>query len=51
MTTHPRRTALRHLISADLKEERVFWCGRINQVLENLRAWDVDALEPTAGAF
>jgi len=48
MTCYPHRTALRHLISADLKEERVLWCSQLNRCLANLRAWDIDAQEPTS---
>jgi len=47
MTCYPRRTALRHLLSADLKEERHQWCRQINRVLANLRAWDPDAQKPS----
>lgn len=48
MTTYPRRTALRHLLSADLKEERTIWCTKLNQALANLRAWDTSAQEATS---
>ena len=48
MTCYPHRTALRHLISADLKEERLLWCSQINRALCNLRAWDMEAQEPTS---
>jgi len=33
-------TVLRHLLSADSRNERVVWCDILNQALENLRAWD-----------
>ena len=45
--SNPNRTALRHLLSADLKEERHLWCRQINRVLANLRAWDADAQKPS----
>lgn len=48
MTCYPHRTAVRHLISADLKEERSLWCSQINRAVANLRAWDIDAQEPTS---
>lgn len=47
MTCYNHRTALRHLLSADLKEERQLWCSQINFALANLRAWDPDAQEPS----
>jgi len=33
-------TVLRHLLSADSREERVAWCDMLNKALDNLRAWD-----------
>lgn len=33
-------TILRHLLSADSRQERVLWCDILNKALENLRAWD-----------
>ena len=48
MTCYPHRTAIRHLISADLKEERSLWCSQINRAVANLRAWDIDAQEATS---
>ena len=48
MTCYPHRTAVRHLISADLKEERSLWCSQINRAVANLRAWDIDAQEATS---
>jgi len=33
-------TVLRHLLSADSRNERVVWCDILNQALDNLRAWD-----------
>lgn len=34
-------TVLRHLLSADSRNERVAWCDDLNQALDNLRAWDI----------
>ena len=31
---------LRHLLSADSREERLLWCNILNKALDNLRAWD-----------
>ncbi|KAI9557161.1 hypothetical protein GHT06_016968 [Daphnia sinensis] len=42
MTCYPNETALRHLISADVKEERQLWCTQINRVLANLRVWNLE---------
>jgi len=33
-------TTLRHLLSADSRQERVAWCDILNRALDNLRAWD-----------
>ena len=33
-------TILRHLLSADSREERLVWCDILNKALDNLRAWD-----------
>jgi len=33
-------TIIRHLLSADSREERLTWSSILNQALENLRAWD-----------
>ena len=43
MMCYPHETARRHLLSADLKEQRQRWCTKINLALTNLRAWNVDA--------
>ncbi|XP_063982129.1 anillin-like isoform X2 [Diachasmimorpha longicaudata] len=32
-------TTIRHLISADTKEERLEWCSKLNQTLNLIRAW------------
>ncbi|ODM96833.1 Actin-binding protein anillin [Orchesella cincta] len=37
---HKGYTAVRHLISADTREERDVWCHMLNKALANLRAWD-----------
>jgi len=34
------QTIIRHLLSADSREERIEWCSILNQALDNLRAWD-----------
>lgn len=34
------------MLSADTKEERILWCNKLNEALENIRAWQVDALKP-----
>ena len=34
-------TILRHLLSADSRQERLTWCEILNKALENLRAWDI----------
>lgn len=43
MTCHLHATAMRHLLSADSKEERQSWCSKINLTLANLRAWNAPA--------
>ena len=35
-----KTTVLRHLLSADSRNERVVWCDILTQALDNLRAWD-----------
>ncbi|KAL1115295.1 hypothetical protein AAG570_007326, partial [Ranatra chinensis] len=32
-------TTIRHLLSADTKEDRLEWCDQINRTLALLRAW------------
>ena len=34
-------TILRHLLSADSRQERLTWCEILNKALENLTAWDI----------
>lgn len=36
----------RYLLTADTKDERILWCSRINEALENVRKWDPQALRP-----
>ena len=33
-------------MSADTKDERMLWCGKLNEALQNVRAWHSDALRP-----
>ena len=42
-SSHPpgHVTILRHLLSADSRNERLTWCDILNKALENLRAWDI----------
>ena len=39
-------TILRHLLSADTREERLNWCSIISKALANLRAWDPTSSKP-----
>ncbi|CAM1302396.1 ANLN (predicted) [Pycnogonum litorale] len=39
-------TTKKHLLSADSKEERVWWCEKINKALTNIRKWDPQAMHP-----
>ncbi|XP_029642281.1 anillin isoform X2 [Octopus sinensis] len=43
---HHTMATIRHMLSADTKEERILWCNKLNEALENIRAWQVDALKP-----
>lgn len=36
----------RYLLTADTKDERILWCSKINEALENVRKWDPQALRP-----
>ena len=36
----------RYLLTADSKVERIEWCNKINEALENVRKWDPNALRP-----
>lgn len=40
------QTTIRHLLSADTREERLGWCAVVNKALANLRAWDPTAFRP-----
>ncbi|GFO20716.1 actin-binding protein anillin [Plakobranchus ocellatus] len=44
--TYNSTTSVKHLMSADSKEERIVWCNKINRTLANLRTWNADALKP-----
>jgi len=48
---HSEYTAVRHLVSADTKEERDVWCKQFNRALANLRAWDPHAHSPDDTLF
>jgi actin-binding protein anillin len=39
-------TILRHLLSADTRDERISWCHMISKALVNLRAWDPTSCKP-----
>ncbi|XP_064640382.1 anillin-like [Lineus longissimus] len=39
-------TSIKHMLSADTKDDRVLWCGKLNQALKNIRTWQSDALQP-----
>ncbi|XP_052822337.1 anillin [Octopus bimaculoides] len=43
---HHTMATIRHMLSADTKEERILWCNKLNEALDNIRAWQVDALKP-----
>lgn len=44
-------TSTKIMLSADTKEERILWCNSLNQVVENLRTWDPEALRPMPTPF
>ncbi|GFR71405.1 actin-binding protein anillin [Elysia marginata] len=44
--TYKSTTSVKHLMSADSKEERIVWCNKVNRTLANLRTWNADALKP-----
>jgi len=48
---HTKKTAIRHLLSADTREERDAWCANLNRALANLRAWDPQAASPDDTLF
>nr|XP_018911777.1 PREDICTED: actin-binding protein anillin-like [Bemisia tabaci] len=39
LVRYPTHTLVRHLLSADTKEERIEWCDILNKALAILRAW------------
>ncbi|XP_059096136.1 anillin-like isoform X2 [Tigriopus californicus] len=39
-------TSIRHLLSADTRDDRIGWCKILNRALENIRAWDPTAMRP-----
>lgn len=43
---HTTMATVRHMMSADTKEERILWCNKVNQALDNIRSWQPDALRP-----
>ncbi|XP_054275787.1 anillin-like isoform X3 [Macrosteles quadrilineatus] len=43
MIRHQNTTTIRHLLSADTKEDRIQWCQHVNKSLALLRAWGVSA--------
>lgn len=44
--TYDTMTTVRHMLSADTKEERIVWCNKLNRALANIRTWHCDALRP-----
>ncbi|XP_048253583.1 anillin-like isoform X3 [Haliotis rufescens] len=44
--TYNTMTTIRHMMSADTKEERIVWCNKVNRALANIRTWHSDALPP-----
>ncbi|KAK2583292.1 hypothetical protein KPH14_009296 [Odynerus spinipes] len=39
MVTNGSETTIRHLLSADTKEDRLEWCSKLNKTLHLIRAW------------
>ena len=33
-------TTVRHLLSADTRDDRVAWCAVLQKAIDNIRAWD-----------
>ena len=33
-------TTVRHLLSADTRDDRVAWCTVLQKAIDNIRAWD-----------
>ncbi|KAK7504660.1 hypothetical protein BaRGS_00004146 [Batillaria attramentaria] len=44
--TYNTMTTIRHMLSADTKEERIMWCNKLNRALANIRTWNTDAMRP-----
>ncbi|KAL8613913.1 hypothetical protein ACOMHN_032903 [Nucella lapillus] len=44
--TYTTMTTIRHMLSADTKEERIMWCNKINRALATIRTWHSDAVRP-----
>ncbi|XP_041375110.1 anillin-like isoform X2 [Gigantopelta aegis] len=44
--TYNTLTTMKHMMSADTKEERIVWCNMINRTLANIRTWHSDAMRP-----
>lgn len=44
--TYNTMTTIRHMLSADTKEERIVWCNKLNRALANIRTWNADAMRP-----
>jgi actin-binding protein anillin len=38
-----KRTLFRYWLSADSKEDRNDWCNILNQILADLREWEIDS--------
>lgn len=43
-------TTVRHLLSADTRDDRIGWSGVLNKAVESIRAWDPTAFRPRAGS-
>ncbi|XP_070199990.1 anillin-like isoform X4 [Littorina saxatilis] len=46
--TYNTMTTIRHMLSADTKEERIVWCNKLNRALANIRTWHSDAMRPVS---
>ncbi|XP_076470449.1 uncharacterized protein LOC143300571 isoform X2 [Babylonia areolata] len=44
--TYSTMTTVRHMLSADTKEERIVWCNKVNRALATIRTWHADAMRP-----
>ncbi|XP_046580326.1 anillin-like [Haliotis rubra] len=45
--TYNTMTTIKHMLSADTKEERIVWCNKVNRALANICTWHSDALPPS----